>query len=152
MNSAAAQEKKEVTINSRETLKASLEQNKRAYEERIQKLKNNYGNKVEKHPEIEDDEDLKVTNQSDRTEKVNDMKEKANDDASNAVRKPSRAGSSSVRRKIPSHGSLASARANAANKANNIKKEESPIKTSGSRTAAKMNSAAARKERRCRTS
>ena len=139
--------KKEVTINSRETLKASLEQNKRAYEERIQKLKNNYGNKVEKHPEIEDDEDLKVTNQSDRTEKVNDMKEKANDDASNAVRKPSRAGSSSVRRKIPSHGSLASARANAANKANNIKKEESPIKTSGSRIAAKMNSTAVQEKK-----
>lgn len=85
----------------RESIKASIAQNKKAYEEKIQKLKNNYGKKVEKHPEIDDDDDLKVTNQSDKVEKENDLKEKANEDAVNVVRKNSSVHAINTRRKIP---------------------------------------------------
>ena len=134
------EEEEAPVINSRDRLKASIEQNKKAYEERIQRLKNNYGKKVEKHPEIEDDADLKVTNQSEKVEKENDLKEKENDEAATVVRQSSKAGSS-VRRKIPSHGSLASARANAANKAtNNSNKEETPIRTASSRRIPRVSS------------
>ena len=85
----------------RESIRASIAQNKRAYEEKIQKLKNNYGKKVEKHPEIDDDDDLKVTNQSNKVEKENDLKEKANQDAVNVVKKNSSIHSINARRKIP---------------------------------------------------
>ena len=139
-NFAEEIEEEAPVTNSRDRLKASIEQNKKAYEERIQKLKNNYGKKVEKHPEIEDDADLKVTNQSEKVEKENDLKEKENDEAATVVRQTTKV-SSAVRRKIPSHGSLASARANAANKAtNNSNKAETPIRTASSRRAPRVSS------------
>ena len=83
---------------SRDAIKNSIGQNKKAYEERIQKLKNNYGKKVENHPEIDDDADLKVTNQSDKIEKENDLKEKENREASQVVRKSAVKAHSAVRR------------------------------------------------------
>ena len=139
-NFAEEIEEEAPVINSRDRLKASIEQNKKAYEERIQKLKNNYGKKVEKHPEIEDDADLKVTNQSEKVEKENDLKEKENDEAATVVRQASKV-TSAARRKIPSHGSLASARANAANKAtNNSNKEETPIRAVSSRRIPRVSS------------
>ncbi|MBR3720696.1 MAG: hypothetical protein IKN09_03035 [Clostridia bacterium] len=142
---------KSVPLN-RDVIKNSIEQNKKAYEERIQKLKNNYGKKVENHPEIADDADLKVTNQSDKIEKENDLKEKENSEASKAVRKtpvkthsavrrvPTRnrvtnnvaTGNNPIseRRKVPVHASV-----------HKTTKEESSIKTAVESPSDKKNSA-----------
>ena len=111
----------------RESIRASIAQNKRAYEEKIQKLKSNYEKKVEKHPEIDDDEDLKVTNQSNKVEKANDLKEKANNEAVNAVRKSSKVHTASVRHKIPTRVPTTNTKSTSTSSSSETRKAPSPI-------------------------